>query len=154
MYPAADIPVVQLAIQPFAGPDWHRRLGTALRPLRDEGVLILASGAVTHNFDWLTWGRDGQPVPQAAAFADWLGEALARDDRPALIDYRRAAPHGAGAHPTEEHLLPLFAALGAAEPGEKPLRLTPEFTYSGLAMDAYLWQDASPTPFTSEHAHA
>jgi 4,5-DOPA dioxygenase extradiol len=92
MYPAADIPVVQLAIQPFAGPDWHRRLGAALRPLRDEGVLILASGAVTHNFDWLTWGRNGQPVPQAAAFADWLGEALARDDRPALIDYRRAAP--------------------------------------------------------------
>jgi 4,5-DOPA dioxygenase extradiol len=63
-----------------------------------------------------------------------------------------AAPHGAGAHPTEEHLLPLFAALGAAEPGEKPLRLTPEYTYSGLAMDAYLWQDASPAPFTPEPA--
>ena len=152
MYPAADIPVVQLAIQPFAGPDWHRRLGTALRPLRDEGVLILASGAVTHNFGWLTWGRNGQPVPQAAAFADWLGEALARDDRPALVDYRRLAPHGAGAHPTEEHLLPLFAALGAAEPGEQPLRLAPEYTYSGLAMDAYLWQDASPTPYDSEPA--
>ncbi len=150
MYPAADLPVVQLALQPFAGPDWHRRLGTALRPLRDEGVLILASGAVTHNFNWLTWGANGAPAPQAVEFAGWLGDALARDDRPALLDYRRVAPHGAGAHPTEEHLLPLFAALGAAEPGEKPLRLEPEYTYSGLAMDAYLWQNDSPTSFTAE----
>ena len=151
MYPAADLPVVQLALQPFAGPDWHRRIGTALRPLRDEGVLILASGAVTHNFGWLTWGQNGKPLPEAVAFADWIGDALARDDRAALLDYRRQAPHGAAAHPSEEHLLPLFVALGAANPGEKPLRLEPEYTYGGLAMDAYLWQDASPAAYNSEH---
>lgn len=151
MYPEADVPVVQLALQPFAGPDWHRRIGVALRPLRDEGVLILASGAVTHNFGWLTWGVDSAPEPKSVAFADWVGEALARDDRPALLDYRRVAPYGAEAHPTEEHLLPLFAALGAAAPGEIPLRLEPEYNYGGLAMDAYLWQNASPAPFAEEH---
>ena len=151
LYPEADIPVVQLALQPHAGPDWHRRIGAALRPLRDEGVLILASGAVTHNFGWLTWGTNSQPRPQAIAFSDWIGETLARDDCPTLLDYRRLAPHGADAHPSEEHLLPLFAALGAAQPGEKPLRLEPEYTYGGLSMDAYLWQDASPAPFHPEH---
>lgn len=150
LYPDADIPVVQLALQPFAGPDWHRRVGTALRPLRDEGVLILASGAVTHNFGWLEWGKNDTIVPQARIFADWLGDTLARDDRPALQDYRRIAPQGAAAHPSEEHLLPLFVALGAAQPGEKPLRMAPEYTYGGLAMDAYLWQEGSSSPFTTE----
>ncbi|WP_079432797.1 class III extradiol ring-cleavage dioxygenase [Zoogloea sp. LCSB751] len=150
MYPQADIPVVQLALQPYAGTDWHRRLGVALRPLRDEGVLILASGAVTHNFGWLTWGTNSAVVPQAQAFADWLGEALSRDDRPALLDYRRVAPHGADAHPSEEHLLPLFVALGAADKDEIPLRMEPEYTYGGLAMDAYLWQTGSVSPFRTE----
>ncbi|MDY0036235.1 MAG: class III extradiol ring-cleavage dioxygenase [Zoogloea oleivorans] len=150
MYPDADIPVVELALQPFAGTDWHRRIGAALRPLRDEGVLILASGAVTHNFGWLTWGDNSAPLPQAVSFADWLGDALARDDRPALLEYRRLAAQGAAAHPSEEHLLPLFAALGAASPGEIPLRLEPEYTYGGLAMDAYLWQEDSQTPFKTE----
>ncbi len=151
MYPQADIPVVQLALQPSAGTDWHRRIGAALRHLRDEGVLILASGAVTHNFGWLTWGENSKPVEAAQAFATWLGEALARDDRPALLDYRRQSAHGAAAHPSEEHLLPLFSALGAATLGEIPLHLEPEYTYGGLAMDAYLWQDASPAPFNPEH---
>ncbi len=150
MYPEGDIPVAQLALQPNAGPEWHRRIGVALRPLRDEGILILASGSVTHNFGWLTWGTNSQPVPQAVTFSDWLGATLAKDDVPALLDYRRIAPQGAASHPTEEHLLPLFAALGAAQPGEKPLRLEPEYTYGGLAMDAYLWQDASPAPFNLE----
>jgi 4,5-DOPA dioxygenase extradiol len=150
MYPDADIPVVELALQPSAGTDWHRRIGAALRPLRDEGVLILASGAVTHNFGWLTWGDNSTPLPQAVAFADWVGDALARDDRPTLLEYRRLATQGAAAHPSEEHLLPLFAALGAASPGEIPLRLEPEYTYGGLAMDAYLWQEDSQTPFRTE----
>ncbi|HMY50983.1 MAG TPA: class III extradiol ring-cleavage dioxygenase [Rhodocyclaceae bacterium] len=150
MYPAADIPVVQLALQPHAGPDWHRRIGTALRGLRDEGVLILASGAITHNFGWLDWSGGGEPLPQAKAFADWVGAAVARNDRPTLLEYRRQSPLGAAAHPSEEHLLPLFVTLGAADPDEIALRLEPEFTYGGLAMDAYLWQKDSIIPYTPE----
>jgi 4,5-DOPA dioxygenase extradiol len=149
MYPQADIPVVQLALQPHAGPAWHQRIGAALAPLRDEGVLILASGAITHNFAWLDW-QGGIPDPRARAFSEWVGAQFAAGAAAALIDYRRHAPHGAEAHPTEEHLLPLFVALGAAGPAEKPLRLAGEYTYAGLAMDAYLWQEASLTPFTPE----
>ncbi|WP_295386358.1 class III extradiol ring-cleavage dioxygenase [uncultured Thiodictyon sp.] len=137
LYPAADIPVTQLAIQPQAGPRWHLRLGEALQPLREEGVLILASGAVTHNFAWLTVGAT-QPYPAAAAFADWLADRLAAPGSENLIDYRRTAPQGAAAHPTEEHLLPLFVARGAGGPGA-PQRFAPGFIDGGLAMDAYLW---------------
>ena len=150
MFPTADIPMVQLSLDRTASPEEHLARAAALAPLRDEGVLILASGAVTHNFGWLTWGENSKPVEAAQAFAAWLGDALARDDRPALLDYRHQSAHGAAAHPSEEHLLPLFSALGAANPGEIPLRLEPEYTYGGLAMDAYLWQDASPAPFNLE----
>lgn len=150
LYPNADVPVTQLALQPMAGPQWHVALGAALAPLRDEGILILASGATTHNFGWLNWGVNGAPRQEAVIFSDWLADALARNDRAALLDYRRSAPHGAGAHPTEEHLLPLFAALGAADADELPLRINPEFTYGGLAMDIYLWQQGSPTSFQGD----
>lgn len=140
MYPQADVPVVQLSIQPHAGTEWHWRLGQALRPLREEGILIMASGAVTHNFGWLS--RTQTPLPQAQAFSDWLGEKLAVRDLPALLDYRRQAPYGVEAHPTEEHLLPLFVTLGASNENELLTRFTPEYCYGGLAMDAYVWQTA------------
>ena len=137
LYPQADVPVVQLSVQPSAGTEWHWRLGQALRPLREEGILIMASGAVTHNFGWLA--RQGAPVPQAQVFSDWLGEKLAARDVPALLDYRQQAPYGAAAHPTEEHLLPLFVTLGASDADETLTRYTPEYCYGGLAMDAYVW---------------
>lgn len=137
MYPDADVPVTQLSLSDGDAAA-HLALGRALAPLRDEGVLILASGAITHNFGWLDFRHlDAPPQPRAAAFADWVGERLAAHDAPALLDYR-AAPHGAPAHPSEEHFLPLFVALGAAA-DDVPERLRPPFSYGGLAMDAYLW---------------
>ena len=78
LLPQAQLPVFQVSMPYDLTAAQAVELGRTLAPLREQGVLILASGAVTHNFGWLTWGRNGQPVPQAAAFADWLGEALAR----------------------------------------------------------------------------
>lgn len=138
IYPAADIPVTQLSLQPAAGPGWHLQLGAALAPLRAEGVLILASGAITHNFGWLTWSADAPAYGPAREFSDWIAAQLACGRQEALLDYRQQAPHGTCAHPTEEHLHPLFVALGAAGKAP-PQRFAPEFTYGGLAMDAYLW---------------
>lgn len=102
---------------------------------------------------WLAhlWGENGAPVKAARAFADWRSACLARTARPALLDYRRLSAEGAAAHPSEEHLLPLYRRPGRRQPGEDPLRLEPEYTYGGLAMDAYLWQDASPAPYHPEH---
>jgi 4,5-DOPA dioxygenase extradiol len=141
MYPQATIPVTQLSLIRHGSAAQHLALGQALAPLRDEGVLIVATGAITHNFDWIAWrAEDGQaPLPKAQAFTDWVGARIAAHDVPALLGYR-AVPYGAEAHPTEEHFLPLFVALGAADDG-LPERYQPRFAYGGLAMDAYLWRD-------------
>lgn len=141
MFPEADIPVTQLSLA-RASPADHIQMGQALSPLRDEGVLILASGAITHNFAWLAFGDPaGQsPLPAALEFADWVATRLAAGDAASLAAYRRH-PLGASAHPSDEHLLPLFVALGAAG-ADTPIPHRPAFAYGGLAMDAYVWDSA------------
>lgn len=138
MYPEADIPVTQFAIQSRLGPEHHRAMGVALRPLRDEGVLIIGSGSVTHNLREV--GRhDYAAVPPAwvTEFNDWLSFALIEGRDAELLDYRNVGPHAVRNHPTEEHLLPLFAAWGAATPGVQPRRIHAGYTYGVLGMDAY-----------------
>lgn len=142
MVPQADVPVTQLSLVRNAGPATHFALGLALTPLRKEGVLIVATGSITHNFDWLAAGNP-TPVPQAKDFADWIAAHVAAQDVTALLDYR-SSPHGSASHPTEAHLLPFFVALGAAD-GDRPTRYQPPFSYGGLAMDAYVWRDPSDT---------
>lgn len=145
MYPQADIPVTQLSLARNADAASHYALGRALTPLRDEGVLILASGAVTHNFDWLQWQPDPQPPAhqKAQAFADWVKVALLQHDTTALLGYRSSAL-GKEAHPTPEHIHPLFVAAGAAD-DDIPGAYRPPFTYGGLAMDAYVWRPENET---------
>lgn len=139
MYPHATVPVTQLALIRNGSPAQHYALGQALASLREEGVLIVATGAITHNFCWLDWSNaNASPVPQAQVFADWVATQLAAHNIPALLAYR-LAPHGAEAHPHEEHFLPLFVALGAAG-NDLPQRHQPPFSYGGLAMDAYVWR--------------
>ncbi|HTN94841.1 MAG TPA: class III extradiol ring-cleavage dioxygenase [Gallionella sp.] len=143
MYPQADVPVTQLSMIRSADPATHFELGRALAPLRDEGVLIVGSGAITHNFAWLDWraGASEAPLPQAQLFSDWVASRLEARDIPALLAYR-AARYGAESHPTEDHFLPLFVALGAALE-DIPLRYQPRFAYGGLSMDAYLWANSA-----------
>jgi 4,5-DOPA dioxygenase extradiol len=141
MYPEANVPVTQLSLAVNAGPATHFEMGKALAPLRGEGVLMVGSGAITHNFSWLNWRakEDPAPLPQAQAFTDWVAQQVAAKDIASLLAYR-SAPYGAESHPTEDHFLPIFFALGAAV-DETPVRFSPRFAYGGLAMDAYLWQD-------------
>ncbi len=136
LFPAADVPVVPVSVQPRLAPAFAERLGRALRPLRDAGVLVLASGSLTHNLRALDWaaGDADAADPRAAAFADWVEAAVARDDRTALLAYRALAPFARFHHPTEEHLLPLFAALGA---GGRGRRVHTSATFGTLMMDAY-----------------
>lgn len=139
MYPQANVPVAQLSLMHDGSPAAHFTLGQALTPLREEGVLILGSGAITHNFAWLDINADSgaPPLEQARTFANWVGDKLAAHDVAALLDYR-STPYGAAAHPSEEHFLPLFVALGAAGDAA-PVRYQPRYAYAGLAMDAYVW---------------
>ncbi len=137
-YPQADIPVAQFSIQSHLGPAHHVRLGEALRPLRDEGVLIIASGGATHNLRELSRQR-GNPVPQAwtVEFNEWLADALETRRADDLVAYRDNAPQAVRNHPTDEHLIPLFVALGAGSSGGATRRLHSSIDSGVISMDAY-----------------
>lgn len=136
MYPAADIPVTQLSVQTALGPTHHWRLGEALRPVRDEGVLIMGSGSATHNLRGLS-RYEAAPPGWVSEFNEWLAGAIAAGRTADLLDYRRLAPQAARNHPTEEHLLPLFAAYGAGTSGIQPQHIHTGYTYGVIGMDAW-----------------
>jgi 4,5-DOPA dioxygenase extradiol len=138
MYPEADVPVVQLAIQPELGAAHHLRVGRALAPLAGDAVLIIGSGHTTHNLrDWMSNPRRQEPLRYAQVFAEWVHDRLTAADVDALVAWREQAPEAARAHPTDEHFLPLFIALGAAAAGGKVERFVGGFEAGALAMDSY-----------------
>jgi len=140
MFPQAEIPVAQLSLQPQQDPAWHLALGRALRPLREQGVLIVGSGAITHNLRAVFKHPQGQPAPEwVNEFRDWIAARIGDGDLEALSAYRTLAPHAAQNHPTDEHLLPLFVALGAASRPDDARHLNKVMTYGLLAMDAWLF---------------
>lgn len=138
MYPEADVPVVQISIQPAFGPRHHVHVGRALRPLTEQNILVIGSGHMTHNLR--DWSRGaGRPEPYAREFQDWVKQRLEAHDIDSLIDYRSRSPHGARAHPTDEHFLPLFFAIGAAPETARPERVYDAIDSGVLAMDAYVF---------------
>lgn len=145
MWPAADIPVLPLALVPTDPPAAHFALGKALGALAHEGVLILGTGSITHNLRLsFAGGRDenAPEQPECAAFRAWVLERASRGDWPALLDYRRQAPHAALMHPTDEHWLPFYAPAGAGL--EPALRLHEGLSFGALAMDAYAFGPSAP----------
>jgi 4,5-DOPA dioxygenase extradiol len=138
MYPDADVPVVQLAVQPALGTRHHIALGRSLKKLSEENVLIIGSGHMTHNLrDWARGA--GQPAPYAANFQRWVHDKIEAHDYDSLADYRSLTPDGARAHPTDEHFLPLFVALGAAPEKTRSERVYDDIEAGVLAMDAYVF---------------
>lgn len=138
MYPLADIPVFQISLIRGGSTAEHYRMGQALQPLREQGVLIMGSGSATHNLDEVMGHRQGDMVPSwVSDFENWMAEALNAGRISELIDYRRLAPFAVRNHPTEEHLLPLYVALGAGGAGAIATRLHSSHTYGILAMDVY-----------------
>ena len=134
MYPKADVPVVQVAVQTALGTQHHIEVGRALAPLAQEGVLIIGSGHMTHN---LRDRGDGGIAPYALDFQDWVKQRIDRHALDELADYRRLSPDGVRAHPSDEHFLPLFVALGAAPQNYQAKRLYDGIEMGALAMDAY-----------------
>ncbi|WEN16605.1 class III extradiol ring-cleavage dioxygenase [Rhodanobacter sp. AS-Z3] len=138
LYPEADIPVVPISIQPERGPAHHYALGRALAPLREQHVLVIGSGSITHNLhDFRAGYSDQRPAPYVRPFIEWIERKLAAGDTDALLDYRRQAPFASRAHPTDEHLLPLFVALGAAGADIRAQRIDAGIDQGLLAMDIY-----------------
>jgi 4,5-DOPA dioxygenase extradiol len=144
MYPDADVPVVEISLQPALGAGRHVELGRALAPLADEGTLIVGSGHTTHNLrDWMSGPRRSEPLPYAKAFAGWVNDRLAAGDTDALIAYRETAPEASRAHPSEEHFLPLLVAWGAAGEGARAERFVTGYEGGALANDSYLFHRAA-----------
>jgi 4,5-DOPA dioxygenase extradiol len=141
MYPDADVPVVEISLQPGLGAARHVALGRALASLADDGVLIVGSGHITHNLrDWMSNPRRQEPLRYVQAFADWVAERLAAGDTDALIAYRDRAPEAARAHPSEEHFLPLLVAWGAAGEGPRTERIAVGFEAGALANDTFVFR--------------
>ena len=143
MYPEADIPLLQVSISSHDSPAHHVALGRALAPLREEGVLVVASGNATHNLrEVFSHDMNEAPVPYAKSFADWLtGRIEAKDgagDEAALTGYLSQGPEARRNHPTADHYVPLLAAYGAGG-GDTGKILHDGYTYGVLSMAAYAW---------------
>ncbi|CAA7611789.1 conserved hypothetical protein [Candidatus Terasakiella magnetica] len=137
IWPEADVPVVALSVMPDLDARYHYLLGKRLRPLAEDGVLILGTGAATHNLMEYRDRPDHAAADAATtAFTDWLAEATEAGRTGDLLDYREQAPGAEFSHPTDEHLLPFFVALGAAPEG-RAKRLHHSLDSGILAMDAY-----------------
>ena len=129
---------VQISVQPALGARHHFQLGKALRPLADEGVLLIGSGHLTHNLR--DWARgQGAPAPYAREFQAWVFDKVSEPNLEDLLEYRARSPHGVRAHPTDEHFLPFFFALGAAPEHARPERVYDAIDSGVLAMDAYVF---------------
>ncbi len=138
LYPQADIPVVQLSLQAHQPPAYHYRIGQLLAPLAKEGILLVGSGSFTHNLRELRRGDpDSDSAPHTTEFLQWFLTQMQAGNLEALLDYRHAAPHSVRTHPTDEHLLTLFFAMGAADDWTQLVHLDSGSTYHSLRMDAF-----------------
>lgn len=113
MYPGADIPVLQASL-PTQDPKTLLELGRLLAPLRDEGVLIIGSGFITHNLRQVSWDPAARAPQWATDFDGWTAQTLRERNVDALLDYRAKGPGVRIALPTHEHFVPLLVAQGAA----------------------------------------
>jgi 4,5-DOPA dioxygenase extradiol len=139
MYPGADIPILQISLLAREGAQAHYDLGLALQPLREKNVLILASGGATHNLREFGQFAMNAPVQDyAQKFDDWLQQCIVNDERGPLLAWTEQAPEARRNHPTAEHFLPMFVALGAATDGTGK-RIHSSFVYGILSMAAFAW---------------
>ena len=145
-YPDADIPIVQLSIDPNQDAAYHFALGQALAPLASEDILLVGSGHITHNlravFGAMRGGiaPDSEMAGKVAAFTDWFAEKFADNDRDAIINWRKEAPFVRENHPTDEHLMPLFFAYGAGGGNPHAVRAHASRQMGFFAFDSWMFE--------------
>lgn len=138
LFPEANIPVLQISM-PWPMTELQAlRFGEALKPLREQGILLLASGSMTHNL-YDVGENNGDQKSYIAPFVDWVTQAIETHNVSLIQNYRQLAPFAAQAHPTDEHFLPLLIALGASDKDEPIKTLRAGTTYQALAMDNYIF---------------
>lgn len=143
LYPNADIPVLQLSIDATKPAEFHFQLGQRLRSLRQEGVLILASGNVVHNLQRIRWTPGATPYSWANEFNDWIRVKLEQRDADNLIHFERAGQAALLSVPTVEHYLPLLYAFGASSPEDSIQIPTDGVELGSISMLSALFQPSS-----------
>jgi 4,5-DOPA dioxygenase extradiol len=138
LLPNANLPVFQVSMPVSLTTAQAVDMGRALAPLRAQGVVIVASGSMTHNLYEIRQ-PDAQPEAYAQEFAAWVRTAVHARAVQSLINYRTEAPHAARAHPTQEHFLPLLVALGAQQDADSVRVLDGGITHGVLSMESYVW---------------
>ena len=138
LFPEGGLPVVQLSLPRPRTPALLVQAGRALAPLREEGVLILASGGLVHNLGRLAWDGHPAPEPWATTFEAWMLADIEGKDLERLLEAPDRAPGYAQAAPTSEHLDPLYFALGAAGP-DAPSTLFEGWQHGNLSLRALAW---------------
>ncbi|MCH7232824.1 dioxygenase [Glycomyces sp. L485] len=136
MYPDGDVPVLQLSI-PTHDPDRLMEIGRRLRPMREEGYLIIGSGFMTHGLPYIDFHHPERVPGWSSDFDRWAAESLARGDIDALARYRSQAPGLPYAHPTVDHYIPLFVTYGAATEAEQPAETVIDGFWFGLAKRSF-----------------
>jgi 4,5-DOPA dioxygenase extradiol len=142
MFPEADVPVISMSVQPHLGPRHAYAVGRALAPLVAQGFCIIGSGNITHNLgDWRMAQMRGQGVPDyVTRFSDWVDQQLQSNQKDSLLDYRGHQADGVRAHPSDEHLLPLFTAWGAGGEQAKARPFFRGVSNHVIAMDGYVFE--------------
>ncbi len=139
LFPEADVPVISMSIDSGRDAAWHQHVGASLSALRQQGVLVVGSGSLTHNLRATNWqALASAGSDRARAFADWVQEKLAIGDQSALLDWSQA-PEAGYNHPTPEHWMPFYVALGAAQASAAPAVHAAIFEYDVLSQHAFAW---------------
>lgn len=144
-YPAADIPIVQLSLDVAKTPAQHYEVGRRLKPLRDEGVLILATGNVVHNLKLWNWNSAAPPYSWATRFQDFVRDSIADNDMDRLINYNDASPDAPLAVPSPDHYWPLLYAMGARDDGDSATFSPSHIEHSSLSMMSVIFDDRHHT---------
>jgi 4,5-DOPA dioxygenase extradiol len=138
LYPGADVPVLEISQPLRRNPEDALRMGAALSRLRDQEVLLVATGGIVHNLATIDpFAQPGQAADWARAFDTWISDRLAAMDIAGIASYRTTAPYADRAVPTPEHFDPIFVALGSARSGERTTTVYEGFRYGTLSMRSF-----------------
>lgn len=137
MYPAADIPVVSMSVNPFISAAEYFKIGASLCKFKEEGYLIITSGGIVHNLRMVRFQDDGKVDPWALDFDNWITDRLIEDNLTSLGDYAKAAPSANLAVPRPEHFVNLLLAAGTRNEGAKATLLATMIQFGNLSLDVW-----------------
>ncbi|MEO2255444.1 class III extradiol ring-cleavage dioxygenase [Paenibacillus amylolyticus] len=132
MFPKADIPVVQLSVNPFLSPKEHHNIGRALQGIGDEDILVIGSGTTVHNLRWF-YPEATEPAKEAVEFDNWIINKVQQKDVDSLDNYLQLAPHASLAVPRPEHFVPLFIAMGSGNENKKPVVINQTYEFGTMS---------------------